>query len=42
VRINAGVLWGAHDRTRLVSAPHTHLVASIAELSEVLELRTDW
>jgi phosphonatase-like hydrolase len=29
---NVGVLTGAHDRARLATAPHTHLLASVAEL----------
>lgn len=29
---NVGVLSGAHDRQRLQRAPHTHLLASVAEL----------
>jgi phosphonatase-like hydrolase len=32
VRWNVGVLTGAHDRQRLSSAPHTHLLDSIADL----------
>ena len=32
VRWNVGVLSGAHDRQRLESVPHTHLVPSVAEL----------
>jgi phosphonatase-like hydrolase len=32
VRWNVGVLSGAHGRELLASAPHTHLLASIAEL----------
>jgi phosphonatase-like hydrolase len=32
VRWNVGVLSGAHDRQLLESAPHTHLIASVAEL----------
>jgi phosphoglycolate phosphatase len=32
----AGVLTGAHDRERLATAPHTHLIDSIAELPEIL------
>ena len=34
--IVAGVLTGAHDRELLATAPHTHLIDSIAELPEVL------
>lgn len=33
---NIGVLSGAHDRNRLERAPHTHLLASIAEFPELL------
>lgn len=29
---NIGVLSGAHDRSRLEQAPHTHILASVAEL----------
>lgn len=32
---NVGVLSGAHDRTRLEHAPHTHIIESIAELDDV-------
>lgn len=32
VRWNVGVLSGAHDRQTLARAPHTHLLASVAEL----------
>lgn len=39
VRWNVGVLSGAHDRTELESAPHTHLIASVAELPRILELK---
>lgn len=31
----AGVLTGAHDRAQLAAAPHTHLLASIADLPAV-------
>ncbi len=41
VRWNIGVLSGAHDRTRLESAPHTHIVGSIADLPDALDLRLD-
>jgi phosphoglycolate phosphatase-like HAD superfamily hydrolase len=34
--IVAGVLTGAHDRATLSSAPHTHVLDSIAELPDVL------
>ena len=33
VRWNIGVLSGAHDRQTLESAPHTHLLASVAGLT---------
>jgi len=32
-----GVTSGAHDRARLLQAPHTHLLASVAELPGLLE-----
>lgn len=32
----AGVLTGAHDRAQLESAPHTHVLDSIAELPEIV------
>ncbi len=32
----AGVLTGAHDRTTLATAPHTHIVENITELAAVL------
>ena len=32
----AGVLTGAHDRAELETAPHTHLLASVAELPAVV------
>jgi phosphonatase-like hydrolase len=32
----AGVLTGAHDRARLSTAPHTHLLESIADLPAVV------
>ena len=32
VRWNIGVLTGAHDRTLLETAPHTHLLPSVADL----------
>jgi phosphoglycolate phosphatase len=34
----AGVLTGAHDRAQLDTAPHTHLLDSIADLPAVLGL----
>lgn len=33
---NIGVWSGAHDRTRLARAPHTHLCASVADLPAIL------
>jgi phosphonatase-like hydrolase len=36
VRYNVGVLSGAHDRGLLVNEPHTHLIASVADLPGVL------
>jgi len=36
VRWNVGVLTGAHPRERLAAAPHTHLIASVAELPALL------
>ena len=36
VRGNVGVLSGMHDRQRLVGEPHTHLIASVADLPEVI------
>lgn len=32
VRFNVGVLSGAHDRGRLATAPHTHLLPDVGEL----------
>lgn len=32
----AGVLTGAHDRATLASAPHTHILASVGELLDLL------
>jgi phosphoglycolate phosphatase-like HAD superfamily hydrolase len=34
--IVAGVLTGAHDKDALAAAPHTHLLASIADLPGLL------
>jgi phosphonatase-like hydrolase len=36
VKLNIGVLSGAHDRARLSKQPHTHIVASVAELPALL------
>lgn len=35
---NIGVWSGAHDRARLAAAPHTHLLASVAEVPAALGL----
>lgn len=37
VRYNVGVLSGAHGREQLEAEPHTHLLASVAELPALLE-----
>ena len=37
VRWNIGVLSGAHDRARLESVPHTHLLDSVADLEALWE-----
>jgi phosphonatase-like hydrolase len=37
VRLNIGTLSGAHDRARMQPQPHTHLIASVAELPALLE-----
>lgn len=34
--IVAGVLTGSHDRETLAAAPHTHLLASVADLPDVV------
>lgn len=36
--IVAGVLTGAHDATQLATAPHTHLLDSVADLPDVVDL----
>lgn len=36
--IVAGVLTGAHDRTTLAAAPHTHVLDSVADLPGVVRL----
>ncbi len=36
----AGVLTGAHDRDRLASAPHTHLLSSVTELPALLRIQS--
>lgn len=38
VRWNVGVLSGAHERSTLETAPHTHVLPSIASLPELWEL----
>lgn len=38
VQWNVGVLSGAHTRTALESAPHTHIIDSVAGLKEILGL----
>ncbi len=35
VRFNIGVLSGAHDRARLETAPHTHLLTDVTELRQL-------
>ena len=35
VRWNIGVLTGAHDRRSLESAPHTHVLSSVAEVTRL-------
>ena len=35
-RLNIGALSGAHDRAKMERAPHTHLVAGVAELPALL------
>jgi len=35
VRWNIGVLSGAHDRAALERVPHTHLIASVSDLSSL-------
>ena len=37
VRGVVGVLTGAHDHERLQREPHTHIVASVAGLPELIE-----
>ncbi|MBA3765432.1 MAG: phosphonatase-like hydrolase [Acidobacteria bacterium] len=39
VRWNIGVLSGAHDQKRLERAPHTHLLQSVTELSDLWSVR---
>ena len=38
VKWNVGVLSGAHDRTQLEDAPHTHLLPSVAELPSLWDV----
>jgi phosphonatase-like hydrolase len=37
VKLNIGTLSGAHDRARLAAQPHTHLIASVADLPRLLQ-----
>jgi phosphonatase-like hydrolase len=37
VGLNIGVLSGAHKREMLAAQPHTHLIASVADLPDLLE-----
>jgi phosphonatase-like hydrolase len=37
VRLNVGVLSGAHGRDMLAAEPHTHLLASVADLPTLLD-----
>lgn len=37
VRWNVGVLSGAHERALMAAQPHTHLLASVAELPGIFE-----
>jgi phosphonatase-like hydrolase len=37
VRLNIGVLSGAHQRAMLAAEPHTHLIASVADLPALLD-----
>jgi phosphoglycolate phosphatase-like HAD superfamily hydrolase len=36
VKLNVGVLSGAHGRDVLAAEPHTHLIESVANLPDVL------
>jgi phosphoglycolate phosphatase-like HAD superfamily hydrolase len=36
VRFNVGVLTGAHGRDVLAAEPHTHLLASVADIPTLL------
>jgi phosphoglycolate phosphatase len=36
VRFNVGVRSGAHNRQSLEGAPHTHVIASVADLPSIL------
>lgn len=38
VRFNVGVLSGAHDRERLLCAPHTHLLNDVGELPSLFRV----
>jgi phosphonatase-like hydrolase len=37
VKLNIGVLSGAHDRARLSAQPHSHLIGSVAQLPYLLQ-----
>lgn len=37
VALNIGALSGAHDRARLSAQPHTHIIASVADLPRLLQ-----
>jgi len=37
VRLNIGTLSGAHDRAKLQREPHSHLIASVADLPALLQ-----
>jgi phosphonatase-like hydrolase len=39
VRWNVGVLSGAHDRQLLERAPHTHILRSLTELTDILFIK---
>jgi len=41
VRWNIGVLSGAHDRARLESVPHTHLVPSVADVPALFSVHAE-
>jgi phosphoglycolate phosphatase-like HAD superfamily hydrolase len=37
VALNVGVLSGAHARSKLAAEPHTHLIASVADLPALID-----